>query len=81
MGKKHKSICIPYKCPPKCVHHNIKDFNNQVDKMIIYESTSLFYQDHRLMNKVAMVAGIAQQHGLSLTKVSMPIVTVGGCPN
>jgi hypothetical protein len=53
------------------------DFNNQVDVMIICGNTSQsLYQNHRLMNKVAMVAGMAQQDGLSLTKVNMPILTV-----
>jgi hypothetical protein len=77
MDKKHKRICIPYKCPQKCVHPSVKDFNNQVDVMIICGNTSQsLYQNHRLMNKVAMVAGMAQQDGLSLTKVNMPILTV-----
>jgi hypothetical protein len=36
---------------------------------------SLFHQDYRLLTKVAMVAGMAQQHELSFTKVHMSIVT------
>jgi hypothetical protein len=37
---------------------------------------SLYHQDHRLLTKVAMVAGMAQQHELSFTKVNMSIVTI-----